>query len=306
MVQKDKNFQIRFSVVQFIVQLLENAVLPDRKEVVLRGGIGEMLLKQYCIRNRKCEECDFTNSCIAQNFMYAKYKKKPDFVTTGESMGYVLSTEDNKTQYKRGERLNFTLTLFGDTIAYLNPIIQTVHILGQSGLGEKRARYQIEAIKNRHGVAILENGNIYYENYRIEMLEDYVKERKKQLVNPHKIIFPVPLAVKYKSEFIDEFDIRAILNSVTRRIYMLGCYEGKEVEEKRFYENLPLVKEQKSKVYKINRYSTRTKQHMPLKGIVGEMKFDYLDGEILDYLLAGEITHIGKNTRFGLGKYKII
>lgn len=304
--QENKNFQIRFCVLQFTLQLLENAVFPERKEVVLRGGIGEMLLRQYCIRDKKCEECDFTNSCISQNFMYAKYKNKPDFVTTGESIGYVLHAEGTKTQYKRGEYLNFTLTLFGDTIAYLNPIIQTIYLLGRSGLGEMRAGYQIEAIRNRHGQAVLKNGSIYYKNCRIETLTDYVEERKAQLIIPHKIVFQTPLAVKYKSEFIKAFAIRAVLNSVTRRLYMLECFEGHETEEKRFYENLPEVIEQEAELYEMHRYSTRTKQYVPLKGIIGEMKLNQIEGEILDYLLAGEITHIGKNTRFGLGKYKVL
>lgn len=307
---EEKIFQIRFSILNFTLLMLEDAILPERKEVVLRGGIGDMLLKQYCIRDAKCETCDFTDSCMMQNFMYAKYKKKPDFVTTGESMGYVLSAESEKNDYRRGERLHFSLTLFGNVIAYLNPVVQTLYLLGQSGIGEKRARFQIEEIKNRRGEAILENGSIYYKNYLIEILADYVEERKQMLaLQPKKcyqILFSSPLSVKYKGEFIREFDIQAILNSVTRRIYMLECFEGNEREEKRFSENLPVIIEQNITIYDSHRYSSRTKQHMPLKGIVGKIKLDAIEEEILEYLLAGEVTHIGKNTRFGFGKYRVI
>ena len=179
--QGEKNFQIRFSVLNFILLMQEDVVLPERKEVVLRGGIGDMLLRMYCIRDAKCEFCDFTDSCIMQNFMYAKYKKKPDFVTTGESMGYVISAAGKKTSYRKGERLYFSLTLFGNIIAYLNPVVQAVHLLGQCGIGEKRAKYQIEKIQNRQGKAILEGGSIYYKNYQIELLGDYVEERRQQI-----------------------------------------------------------------------------------------------------------------------------
>lgn len=304
--QKEKKFQIRFSVLNFTLLMLEDVVLPERKEIVLRGGIGDMLLQQYCIRDGECEACSFTSACIVQNFMYAKYKKKPDFVTTGESMGYVLSARGKKTYYKRGERIKFSLTLFGDVIAYLNPVVQTVHLLGQCGLGEKRACYQIEEIRNRRGEAILENGSIYYKNYLIEILADYIEERKREIEKPHRILFHSPLTVKYKGEFISEFDIRAIINSVTRRLYMLECFEGNEVEEEKFYENLPVILEQDVRLCEMHKYSSRTKQHMPLKGIVGEIKLDHLEGELLDYLLGGEITHIGKNTRFGFGKYEVL
>lgn len=309
--QKEKKFQIRFTVLNFTLLMLENVILPERKEVVLRGGIGDMLLKQYCVRNAKCEECDFTNSCLVQNFMYAKYKKKPDFVTTGESMGYVLSAEGKKTYYRAGERLRFSLTLFGDVIAYLNPIVQTVYLLGRYGIGEDRASYEVERIQNRQGKEILKNGSIYYKNYLIEILEDYVEERKQQLKEidsekGRRIFFSSPLSLKYKSQFLREFDICAILNGVARRVYMLECFEGRESTEKKFFENFPVILEQNTIICDAQRYSSRTKKYMPLKGIAGEVLLDRIEGEMLDYLLAGEVMHIGKNTRFGFGKYRVI
>lgn len=305
----EKNFQVRFSVLNFTLIMLEEVLLPERKEVVLRGGIGDMLLKQYCVRNAKCEGCDFVHSCLVQNFMYAKYKKKPDFVTTGESMGYVLSAEEKKIHYKRGDYLYFSLTLFGDVIAYLNPIIQTIYLLGQYGIGESRARYQIEKIQNRCGGAILKDGSIYYKNCLIEILADYIKERKQQLKESHlegdyRISFSSPLSIKYRGEFIQKFDIQAILNGITRRIYMLECFEGRECIEKKFLEN-PIIVDQTIKVFDSHRYSSRTKQYMPFKGISGEMILTQIEEELFDYLFAGEITHIGKNTRFGFGKYKV-
>lgn len=87
---------------------------------------------------------------------------------------------------------------------------------------------------------------------------------------------------------------------------MLECFEGNETEEEKFYENLPVILEQNVKMCEMYKYSSRTKQHMPLKGIFGEIRLDHLEGELLDYLLAGEITHIGKNTRFGFGKYEVL
>lgn len=44
---------------------------------------------------------------------------------------------------------------------------------------------------------------------------------------------------------------------------------------------------------------------MTLQGIVGNVTFDRIQEPCLDYLIAGEVTHIGKNTSFGFGKYII-
>lgn len=243
--------------------------------------------------------------CIVQNFMYAKYKKKPDFVTTGESIGFVMEAERGKRHYHTGDLLKFSITLFGDTIVYFNPLIQGIHMLGQVGLGERQVKYQIQTIKNRIGESLLEGGNIYCEKYQIELLQDYVEMRKKQLINPHKIIFQKPLTIKYRGEFIHKFDIKAIMNGVTRRIYMLNCYEGNDTEETKFYENLPQIVKQHVEDKQIEQHSFRKKQDMKMKGIIGTVEVDEIREEILDYLLAGEILHIGKNTRFGFGKYRI-
>ena len=70
-------------------------------------------------------------------------------------------------------------------------------------------------------------------NYQIETLSDDIQERKEALTNPTTIRFSKPLTIKYRGEFIQQFDIRAIINGATRRIYMLDCYEAMVSEEKR-------------------------------------------------------------------------
>lgn len=299
-------FNIRFSILKFSLLLTENCILSENKESALRGGIGEMLLRQYCFRDRNCETCSFSRSCIAQNFMYSKYQIKPDFVTTGESLGFVLEADQGRRSYRRGDIVSFQLTLFGDTIAYLNPVIQAIHALGQSGLGEKKAHFVIQAIQNRRGDDILQNGSIFYKNYLIETISDYISERRQQLEHPNQIIFTRPLCLKYNGEFIQEFHMQAVINGVTRRIYMLNCLEGQDIPERKFSDELPEIVEQNVQYEEVKRYSSRKQQPIILKGISGSILVDHIHDELLDYLIAGEITHIGKNTRFGFGIYKIV
>ncbi len=44
---------------------------------------------------------------------------------------------------------------------------------------------------------------------------------------------------------------------------------------------------------------------MTLRGITGTVVFEDMPDDCLDYLIAGELTHIGRNTSFGFGKYVI-
>ena len=44
---------------------------------------------------------------------------------------------------------------------------------------------------------------------------------------------------------------------------------------------------------------------MKLWGLEGEAVFEGVGEELFTLLLAGEITHIGKNTSFGFGRYRL-
>ena len=95
--QKSKD--IRYTKLYFTIQFTEDTMLPKQKVSAIRGGIGEMLLRANCVRGRECESCDFESECIVQRIMYSKYEKKPSFVTTGESVGYVLECDNYKEEF---------------------------------------------------------------------------------------------------------------------------------------------------------------------------------------------------------------
>ena len=44
---------------------------------------------------------------------------------------------------------------------------------------------------------------------------------------------------------------------------------------------------------------------MILHGIEGQMALETIDEEVLPVLLAGELVHVGKNSRFGFGRYQV-
>lgn len=85
---------------------------------------------------------------------------------------------------------------------------------------------------------------------------------------------------------------------------MLDYYTGTETEIPQFAE-YPRITGQNMKKQYIKRYSSTQDSHMTLQGIIGSVTFDIISEQCLDYLIAGEVTYIGKNTSFGFGKYII-
>lgn len=306
----EKILGVRYTKITFTVQFMEDTIMPEQKASALRGGIGEMLLRANCIRDRKCGECDFESECMVQRTMYSKFDKKPGFITTGDSIGYVMECEDYRTAFEEGEYMEFSLLLFGKTIVYFNQYLQAIFSLGQHGVGKHKSRFQITAITNHRKQDILIDGNIFMQRYEVSTIRDYVLYRKKHLRNQNfrvQMIFRTPLTMKFRNEFIDSFVMEAIVSGITRRLYMMDCFEGIEVEQLRA-ENLdvPEILTQEVMLDRVKRYSNRQKMSMELYGIKGDAILASVEDTMMDLLLAGELIHIGKNTSFGFGKYVLI
>lgn len=301
--------KIHYIKLTFMIMMTEDTVLPENKVSALRGGIGEMLLRANCIRDRECENCYFASECIVRRTMYSRFEKKPRFVTTGESVGYVIECEDYRKKFKKGDIMVFRLILFGKTAVYFNLFLQAVHMLGMNGLGKNASRFQIVNIENESGEPILDDVDVYMERYQIKQLGDYVEHRLGVLkgnIFPAKMVFVTPVAMKYNGKFLYEFDMEAIVRSVKRRIYMLDCFEGIDGENAFDLEYpIPLIRCQEVERRSVKRFSSRKQSSMYLNGIQGTIEFEQLEPDTLWLLLAGELIHIGKNTSFGFGKYRM-
>lgn len=302
---------IRYVKLHFILVFVENANVPQNKASALRGGIGEMMLRANCIRNRRCEVCDFKSECVVQRIMYSKFEKKPAFVTEGESIGYVVTCRDYRESVQAGEKISFELLLLGKNIVYLNQYLQAVYALGQNGIGKDCARFVVDSVTNTKGEPLLENGNIYMERYRVENVAEYVSYRMKQLApvqsGLYKIEFQTPLTVKYQNDFLTELHPEAFMCALRRRIYMLDCFENIDGEDYYYAElKVPDMPAQDTYLYSVNRMSFRKNQKITLKGLRGYALFSNVDEEQLALFLAGELVHIGKNTSFGFGKYRVL
>ncbi len=266
-----------------------------------------MLLRQNCITDRRCEKCRFNQVCVVRHTFYSSMKKKPAYVTGPESIGYLIECTDKRTEYKKGSRFEFSLILFGDSIAFFNTYLQAFYHLGMAGLGKDKSRFRIREVYNTKNQRIVSDNNVDMSRYQINFLSDYINFRKgelKQESGTWQLIFVTPLSMKYQQEYMERFYSEALVKGAARRVQMLDYYIGTEAEIPQFVE-YPQITGQNMKKQYIKRYSSTQDSHMTLQGIIGSVTFDIIPEQCLDYLIAGEVTHIGKNTSFGFGKYII-
>lgn len=311
--QLENVLKIRYIKLHFKVVLLEDAMLPADKVSALRGGMGEMLLRANCVRDRECNHCDFESECIVRRTMYSKYDIVPPFVKTNDSIGYILECEDHNEKFCEGDSLQFQLILFGKAIVYFNQYLQAFFALGMEGIGKEHARYRIASVTNTRNQPLLSGGAVYMKNYQVQTIDKYVKYRFGQVCGTkccNRLVFHTPLTLKYQGAFLEEYHMEALWNAVLRRLYMLECFEGMK---QTVYEIgdltdcvLPDIAWQEAHRVNVRRYSSTQDRKMVLSGIRGFVQLDLISDQTLPVLLAGELIHIGKNTSFGFGRYSVV
>lgn len=304
--------RIKYFKLHFTIALLENTKLPVDKLSALRGGMGEMLLRANCIRDRNCEKCDFEPECIVHKTLYTQYAARPKFVTARDSIGYILECENYDEDFSKGNLLQFDLILFGKTIVYFHQYIEAFRALGKEGIGKNHSKFQIVSVTDTRRKPFLEGDFRNRKQYPLYTLGEYAKYRVNQIQKngcTNRLIFQTPLTLKYQNEFCKVFQMKAIWEAVQRRINMLECYEGMECSiydcGRSEDQEMPVIREQVCRDVFVSRFSSTQNKKMTLWGVKGYMQLDYIPEDMLFILTAGELTHIGKNTSFGFGKYRI-
>ena len=313
---------IRYSELRFTIRMVQASRLPRFKASAIRGGMGDMLLNEYCVREQirkendnKCDLCDYLDECIVQRILYSKLDIVPAFMSSGNSVGYIVECLDIREEFEAGGSFQFKLILFGKNCYYLSQYLSMIYRLGITGLGRDAAQFEVISVRNMRNEEILSGNDIYNERYRIDKISDYVSWRKSKLKEMGAsyqihIRYKTPIAIKKNGEFQKELKIEDLIDNLNRRIYSLNCFEGseyKELLEKQI--SYPVMTGSENNIIYIPRYSFRKEQKIFLEGIYGYMDIDISvlpdKDDLISRLLAGEVLHIGSNTSFGFGGYEL-
>ena len=318
----EQYLNIPYVKLHFTARVEEACRLPRNKASALRGGVGQMMILQNCIlvsgsrTDEDCCECSCQEECLVQRFLYTPVSVQPAFSAEKLSMGYLFECENYYEDFVEGDTFDFHVILFGKSRVYLNLLLQAVWALGQQGLGKDRGRFSIVRILNSRKEDILCDGyggmQIRKDRYYPETFAGYAQFRMQQLQKNGcrgVLKFQTETDIRFRKERMLEFNMEAIVSALARRAYLFNCFEGTDMDLDIFMEemlsDLPQICCQKVNQIQVKRFSSRQMSSMRLGGIKGEVRLDGLPGQLLPWMLAGEIMHIGKNTSFGFGRYRV-
>ncbi|MCK9280188.1 MAG: CRISPR system precrRNA processing endoribonuclease RAMP protein Cas6 [Melioribacteraceae bacterium] len=310
--------KITYSHFNFTLQFIEDAILPAFKGSMFRGSFGWAFRKTICVtKAAECEGCTLQQVCayflvfeteIPQNnlwFLKGAKKLSHPFI--------IAPPIEQILEYKKGETLNVGITLFGNYILLLPHFIKTFRQMGIMGVGAGRKKFKLLKVTNtidyEHATVICEENNPEVKSgFNIYSLgngadQENVSEVTLNFITPVRFqkagnVFSNPASV----------DFNLIYNSLLRRYYTIShlyCNAEKEEYPSPLDVSDIKVKNNNLHFHKLERYTTRQKKKMEISGFTGSI---ILSGNLTPFvslLKAGEKLNIGKNTVFGLGKYKM-
>ena len=288
------------------------AFLPQFKGSTLRCGFGHALKRISCaLRSQDCGSCLLSGSC-AYAFLFEVKKAIPlesgHLRVAQRPHPYVIVPPDEKKRvYEANDPFIFDLILFGRANDYLPHILYAVREMGKSGLGKRtknKGRFEIESVQQ--GDQTIFSGDNLNTGYPLQQLSlDMLTGSADGEIT---LTCLTPLRLKYVSRLQSALPFHIIIRAALRRVSTLEAVYGDgepDLDYKGIAARAAGIKATDSdcRWVEIERYSSRQRSSMMFGGVQGRAVYrgDGLS-EFLPLLRYCEVTHLGKQTSFGLGK----
>ncbi|TVS15228.1 MAG: CRISPR system precrRNA processing endoribonuclease RAMP protein Cas6 [Gammaproteobacteria bacterium] len=282
--------------------------LPWFQGSMLRGSFGCALRKLVCLTGEpSCDGC-----CLASSCRYPSLFEPPSGSPEWERWRDVPAPFIMESAFGpggtvvAGQHWSFDMVLFGPAIDQLPLIVLAWQRAARDGLGKGRAPCELTAVEHlsAEGVATPvfrageRNGQPHQGSVRIPAL---------RASGPITMEIVTPARIKSDGRLRNAGDLTAaqLLRSLARKIEIYaGVYLGGVPDRPPIPDDVLMVSTLKRENWQ--RYSHRQAQKMSLDGLMGLVRFMNLPNEWLPWLWLGQYTHLGKNTSFGLGRYRVL
>ncbi len=310
---------------RFTVSLVPEAPLrlPTYAGGMFRGAFGLALQRVVCVtRTYDCPPCPLKDRCLypyvfetappPDTRIMRKYPTAPrPFVLEPPGPG--------GTVQPAGAPFGVGLTLFGRALRSLPYCLFAFERMGRVGLGGRRVQCRVSALE-----AELDGQRwVLYsaEDPLLRASEPFEASVRLALAVPAAGGLPdgrvtlellTPLRLISAERLADAVPFSLLVRSLLRRLAHLSYFHcGGDPRPVPFREWIGLagavrVVEHSLRWQDWARYSSRQQTTMTLGGLLGTITYEGPVGPFLPLLRLGEVTHVGKGTSFGLGRYRIV
>jgi CRISPR-associated endoribonuclease Cas6 len=315
--------ELEIMSLKFTLVATQKIKLPKHPGSTLRGAFGHALKSLTCnIENTECQGCNLNQMCayawLFNPHLTEKEKQQTSNRFHNKPRPFVFEPKTNgKEIFHPGQEINFNLNLFGSTYKFLPYIIESWRYLEGKGLGKGRGKFVLSEIWDINDLTGKAE-RIYSEyanrvhNSEIKISDENVKKLEQNLTGDHlRIKLLTPMLLKYQGDYVKKIEFHVLMRNLFRRLSSLSQFYGGESLDIEFNAYLERAKEidlikDYTNWQSWKRYSSRQNQRIKMCGVTGEVEYQGELKEFLPYLILGQYIHVGKNTVFGLGNFKIL
>ena len=301
----------------FTCLLQNDAILPPYKGSTFRGVFGKALRDVVCALKREtCAECLLRQRCVYAVTFETHLSSVPARSTRIASPPHPFVIEPpltTETHFQKGSPFSFDLLLFGESNRSIPYFIYAIEQMGRLGIGKrvggKRGPFTLEEVTGKKQV-------IYSSRDRtLKMGDSFDNLSLSPATSQHQGSFRLvlslvtPLRLKFQNRLHAELPFHILVRAMLRRVSSLFNAYG-EGEPQLDYSGLVKLAEAVRVVdshlgwFEWERYSSRQEQEMLMGGMVGAITYEGELGEYLPLLEFCSEVHLGKQTSFGLGKFR--
>jgi hypothetical protein len=350
---------LKLALYRLHLRSLEDVTLPLFLGSTLRGAFGHALKKSVCLmRHRNCAQCLVADQCIYP-YLFETPAPPEVLQLRGQQQAphpFILSppilhqldedprnshtnsspnaTDDNTDSMDfieayipsarhrhlvAGDEINFDLMLIGRAIDYLPYVVFTVSEMAHTGLGVKRARFELSSVEAltvaepAETIYTKESGRIA-QHTSVASLAEMISLRLRELPprDALELKFLSPTRIRIDGEPQARLDFYLLARNLLRRVSLLSAVHGDTTFAPDYASLLTKASQittqaQGLRWWDWERYSNRQRMKIKMGGFVGPVRYA---GESLEDFMplvaAGELLGIGAGTSFGLGKYQIV
>lgn len=285
--------------------LTQNLQLPSYAASTLRGVFGHALLDAAC--TCPAQQTPHLPDCpYAQIFEPAPCAELPVSVRQSPPPPYLIETPlSAPAHFPAGADYSFDLVLFGQARHSLPLIASVFNQAFAKGLGAGKGELTRIAVQQADGsfLTVSEFGSpIALHDNRIKLPDDYASQAEIRLLTP--------LCIRRQGKVLRENELTqaVFLRQLLRRYLTLAQLhwnndtDAAELSAQIGENGLP----PQVSWYECRRFSNRQKQATPLSGVVGTWQLVNLPPAFAQMLYIGQWLHLGKETVFGNGQYRIV
>jgi len=293
----------------FELEFKELAKLPVWKGNLIRGVLGYNLRKLYCIDDsRNCHECNLLFKCPYGYLFRTTTKGLTLKKLKHYTKPYVIKPPlESKSMYNKGDKLRFSLVLFGDAMNFEDHVINAVNLMCKGGLGCSEARGQLiirriyveNPLKNEKEF-LFEDGEFYSSNLYIKDSDLKIKVGK-----IFKIKFLTPFRLIRDGALVTEPSFKDLISFMLRKYSSIRLqYLGKDVdvEVEKVLKEAELVDTVSSNLQQ-RTFIYKNKNELFIYGDI--VYVGRLSSSIRKVMGFCELTHIGKRASYGHGWYVV-